>query len=164
MPKMSAHAASASKPANAQKADTSTIGSGVSTSGPTGAQRFLGFLSPYRIDVQQGNFISREMVAQLKEGMRTKDGVTPEQVRFVLGTPLLTDIFHSNRWDYVFRLKKGSGELQRGAKIDAHETVEGIGRERLRGVGFIQGSIVDQQAQGPDLGTRTFHDERCFLR
>jgi outer membrane protein assembly factor BamE len=74
-------------------------------------QRFLGIFTPYRIDVQQGNFVSREMVNQLKEGMQRKETITPEQVRFVLGTPLLTDIFHANRWDYVFRLKKGSGEV-----------------------------------------------------
>jgi len=53
-------------------------------------------IKPYRITVQQGNFVSREMVEQLKPGM------TREQVRFVLGTPLLTDIFHADRWDYVF--------------------------------------------------------------
>ncbi|GAB3539331.1 hypothetical protein GCM10027343_06590 [Noviherbaspirillum agri] len=97
----SAPSASAAKPGE----------SGVSTAGPSRARRVFGFLTPYRIDIQQGNFISREMVNQLKEGMRTKDGVTPEQVRFVLGTPLLTDIFHANRWDYVFRLKKGNGEI-----------------------------------------------------
>ncbi|WP_034295346.1 outer membrane protein assembly factor BamE [Herbaspirillum sp. RV1423] len=65
----------------------------------------FGFLKPYRIDVQQGNFVSKEMVAQLKPGM------TRDQVRFVLGTPLLTDVFHANRWDYEFRLAKGNGEL-----------------------------------------------------
>ena len=92
-------------------ATSTTADSAVETSGPSRLQRFLGFLSPYRIDIQQGNFISREMVAQLKEGMRTKDGVTPEQVRFVLGTPLLNDIFHADRWDYVFRMKKGNGEV-----------------------------------------------------
>ncbi|RZI41429.1 outer membrane protein assembly factor BamE [Herbaspirillum sp. HC18] len=85
--------------------------SGVHTSAPSGVERFMGFLTPYRIDIQQGNFISREMVAQLKEGMQRKEGVTPEQVRFVLGTPLLNDIFHANRWDYVFRLKKRTGEV-----------------------------------------------------
>lgn len=85
--------------------------SGVTTTGPTGVQRFLGVLSPYRIDIQQGNFISREMVAQLKESMQRKERVTPEQVRFVLGTPLLTDVFHANRWDYIFSLKKRSGEV-----------------------------------------------------
>jgi outer membrane protein assembly factor BamE len=68
-------------------------------------RRLFGFLSPYRPDIQQGNFVSEEMVAQLKPGM------TPDQVRFIMGTPLLTDIFHSDRWDYVFRLQKGNGEV-----------------------------------------------------
>lgn len=108
-----APAASATTPAAppATEAKPAAAESGVATTGPTGTQRLFGFLSPYRINIQQGNFISREMVTQLKEGMRHKDGVTPEQVRFVLGTPLLTDIFHANRWDYVFRLKKGNGEV-----------------------------------------------------
>lgn len=68
-------------------------------------RRFLGIFSPYRIDIQQGNFVSKEMLAQVKEGM------TREQVRFALGTPLVTDIFHDDRWDYVFRLQKGNGEI-----------------------------------------------------
>lgn len=78
---------------------------------PTGMQRFLGIVKPYKIDVQQGNFISREMVTQLKEGMQRDHGVTREQVRFVLGTPLLTDILHADRWDYMFRLQKRTGEV-----------------------------------------------------
>jgi outer membrane protein assembly factor BamE len=53
-------------------------------------------IAPYRIEIQQGNYVSQDMVAKLKRGM------SPEQVRFVLGTPLLTDMFHPNRWDYVF--------------------------------------------------------------
>jgi outer membrane protein assembly factor BamE len=118
----SAPAASA-KPAEApaQKAEIKSAeppASGVTTTGPTGLQRFLGVFSPYRIDIQQGNFVSREMVAQLKDGMQRPEGVTREQVRFVLGTPLLTDIFHADRWDYVFRLKKSSGEV-----ISSHVTV-----------------------------------------
>jgi outer membrane protein assembly factor BamE len=68
-------------------------------------RRFLGIFSPYRIDIQQGNFVSKEMLAQVKEGM------TREQVRFALGTPLVTDLFHEDRWDYVFRLQKGNGEV-----------------------------------------------------
>jgi len=66
--------------------------------------RFLGIFSPYRPDIQQGNFVSQEMMAQLKDGM------TQDQVRFLLGTPLLTDIFHADRWEYLFRLQKGNGE------------------------------------------------------
>jgi outer membrane protein assembly factor BamE len=53
-------------------------------------------ITPYKMEIQQGNFVSQEMVAQLKPGM------SKEQVRFVLGTPLVTDIFHAERWDYVY--------------------------------------------------------------
>lgn len=59
-------------------------------------------ITPYRIDIVQGNFVSHEQAAQLKEGM------TRDQVRFVLGTPLLTDMFHANRWDYIFSFKRGN--------------------------------------------------------
>lgn len=86
-------------------------GTGAQKTGPTGFRRFLGIFAPYRVDIQQGNFISREMVEQLKEGMTRPEGVTREQVRFVLGTPLLTDVFHADRWDYVFRLQKRNGEV-----------------------------------------------------
>ncbi|WP_242489847.1 outer membrane protein assembly factor BamE [Noviherbaspirillum cavernae] len=119
--------ASASKPASvataaAPTAETKTTaaaapGSDTHTTGPTGYRRFLGIFAPYRVDVQQGNFVSREMVDQLREGMQRPEGVTREQVRFVLGTPLLTDVFHADRWDYVFRLQKKSGEV-----ISSHVT------------------------------------------
>jgi outer membrane protein assembly factor BamE len=85
--------------------------SGVQTTGPTGVRRFLGIFAPYRVDVQQGNFVSREMVTQINEGMQRPEGVNREQARFVLGTPLLTDIFHADRWDYAFRLQKRTGEV-----------------------------------------------------
>lgn len=58
-------------------------------------------VTEYRIDVQQGNVLNQEMVAQLKPGQ------TREQVRFILGTPMLTDVFHAQRWDYVYRLQNG---------------------------------------------------------
>ncbi|AXA92904.1 hypothetical protein DPH57_18185 [Massilia sp. YMA4] len=75
------------------------------------AQKFMWFFSPYRPDIQQGNFVSKEMLAQLKTGM------TRDQVRFVLGTPLLNDIFHADRWDYPFRLARGNGELTTSAVV-----------------------------------------------
>lgn len=59
-------------------------------------------ITPYRINIVQGNFVSREAASQLREGM------TRDQVRFLLGTPLLTDVFHANRWDYVFSFRRGS--------------------------------------------------------
>jgi len=57
------------------------------------------YLSPYRIDVRQGNFVTQEMVAQLKPGL------TRDQVRFILGSPLVADMFHVDRWDYVYRFR-----------------------------------------------------------
>lgn len=55
----------------------------------------------YRIDVRQGNMVTQDMAAQLKMG-QTKD-----QVRFILGTPLIADLFHADRWDYVYRFQPG---------------------------------------------------------
>lgn len=59
-------------------------------------------VSEYKIDVQQGNVLTQEMVSQLRPGL------SKDQVRFILGTPMLTDMFHADRWDYVYRLQKGS--------------------------------------------------------
>ncbi len=59
------------------------------------------YINAYKIDVQQGNVLTQEMVAQLKPGQ------TREQVRYILGTPLLTDIFHQQRWDYVYSYRNG---------------------------------------------------------
>ena len=61
---------------------------------------------PYRMDIQQGNYISQDMVAQLKIGM------TKEQVRYVLGTPLVADIFHADRWDYVYYYDPRRGQRE----------------------------------------------------
>lgn len=58
----------------------------------------------YRIDVDQGNIITQEKVNQLKPGM------SREQVRFVMGSPLLADTFNENRWDYVYTLRDGEGK------------------------------------------------------
>ncbi|MBI4988037.1 MAG: outer membrane protein assembly factor BamE [Rhodocyclales bacterium] len=63
-------------------------------------------ITPYRIDIRQGNYITQDMVAQLKPGM------TRDQVRFILGTPLVADIFHAERWDYIYSFKPGRGEAQ----------------------------------------------------
>lgn len=57
----------------------------------------------YHPDIQQGTVITQEMVKRLEPGM------TREQVRFVLGSPLLDTPFHQDRWDYVYRLEPGDG-------------------------------------------------------
>lgn len=58
----------------------------------------------YRIDVQQGNVVTEDMLEKLKSGM------TKSQVLFVLGSPLIVDTFHNNRWDYVYILRE-KGDL-----------------------------------------------------
>ncbi len=72
---------------------------------------FLGFITPYRIDIVQGNVISKEQAALLKPGL------TRLQVRDLLGTPLVTDPFHANRWDYIFTLRRPGAEAQRRSVV-----------------------------------------------
>lgn len=64
-------------------------------------------LSPYKIDIQQGNIITQEMIAKLKAGM------TRSQVRFVLGSPLVIDPFRGDRWDYVSLYQKQGKDVER---------------------------------------------------
>jgi len=58
----------------------------------------------YRVDIQQGNVIEQSMINKLEPGM------TKAQGRFIMGTPLLVDPFHSNRWDYIYSIEPGDGE------------------------------------------------------
>ncbi|WP_399685599.1 outer membrane protein assembly factor BamE [Xenophilus sp.] len=63
-------------------------------------------ITPYKVEVVQGNVVTKEQVQALRNGM------TRQQVREVLGTPLLADIFHANRWDYVFTIQRQGVEAQ----------------------------------------------------
>ena len=60
----------------------------------------------YKMTVQQGNIVDEEMVDQLKPGM------TKRQVQYLLGTPLLTDFFNANRWDYVYTIRRGHQDMK----------------------------------------------------
>lgn len=82
------------------------------------------FINEYKIDIQQGNVLTQEMVSQLKPGQ------TRDQVRFLLGTPLVTDIFHQQRWDYVYRYQNG----QTGNVESRKFTVYFDGNDRLASV------------------------------
>ena len=90
--------------ADAEKA-AAAANAGAQTVQATKLQKFLWVFSPYRPDIQQGNFVSQEMLDQLKVGQ------SRDQVRFLLGSPLLADMFHADRWDYPFYLARGNGEL-----------------------------------------------------
>ena len=72
---------------------------------------FLGFITPYRIDIVQGNAITKEQAALIQPGL------TRLQVRDVLGTPLVADPFHANRWDYIFTLRRPGTDVQRRSVV-----------------------------------------------
>lgn len=57
-------------------------------------------LKPYKIDIQQGNVVTQDMISKLRQGM------TRSQVKFVMGTALVTDAFHPDRWDYFYKFDK----------------------------------------------------------
>lgn len=67
---------------------------------------FLGVVTPYKVEVVQGNVVTKEQAEFVKPGM------SRAQVRDVLGSPLLTDPFHGDRWDYVFTIHRQGAEPQ----------------------------------------------------
>ncbi|HRH79691.1 MAG TPA: outer membrane protein assembly factor BamE [Thiobacillaceae bacterium] len=98
-------------------------------------------LGAHKIDIQQGNAVTSEMLAKLKPGM------TPAQVRFVLGTPLVVDPFHDNRWDYVYQLEQG-GKLKESRRV----TVV-FENDRLKGIeGDVTPAGQDKNTQEAPAG------------
>ena len=109
---------------------------------PASLKGFIAFVSPYKPDIIQGNVVTTEQITQVKPGM------TRVQVKEILGSPLITDPFHADRWDYVFTLRRqGFDDQQRSfvvlfekdqvLKIDApvlpseDEFVAAISRKKL---------------------------------
>jgi outer membrane protein assembly factor BamE len=86
-----------------------------------------GFLEPYKFAIPQGNYLNQQMLDQVREGM------SREQVRLTIGSPLLTDIFHPNRWDYVFRFQypNGDAELRKVTIEFKEDRVAGIRADDL---------------------------------
>jgi len=102
----------------------------------------------YRIPIQQGNLITQEMVNELKPGM------TKRQVRFLLGTPLLVDTFHENRWDYLYTHKRGSKSLLGDAETEQKRLQLHFSNDRL-------GKIIgDMYPQGEELAKATKEKSR----
>ena len=73
--------------------------------GLVGCGSNFGFPGVYRINVEQGNVVTEEMVEQLRPGLNRR------QVRYIMGTPLIEDAFHSDRWDYRYLLRNGTTTL-----------------------------------------------------
>ena len=101
-------------------------------------------VNEYKIDVQQGNVLTQDMVAQLRPG-QTKD-----QVRFILGSPVLTDMFHANRWDYVYRMQKGNGEIE----MRKFSTFFDVNGRLARVTGDVQAAQAGDASTVPESRTR----------
>lgn len=102
------------------------------------------FPGVYKIDIQQGNVVTQDMIDQLRPGM------TRRQVRFIMGNPLLVDTFHANRWDYLYSLQPGGGERQQ-----ERMSVLFNGNDQLVGLSgdFMPGVSKDQAILGSDADT-----------
>ena len=95
-------------------------------------------IKPHKIDIPQGNALSQEMIDKLKPGM------TQSQVRFILGTPLIVDPFHANRWDYIYRLEK------EGRLLESRRVTVVFENDRLK---ELQGDVVAAPAKSDVVKT-----------
>ncbi len=76
----------------------------------------------YRIDIQQGNLLEEEAIEQVEVGM------TESQVRFLLGTPMVADTFHQDRWDYMYYFRKGRARKAEKRWFIVHFTEDKVSR------------------------------------
>lgn len=95
-------------------------------------------IKPYKMDIQQGNHVTSKMMMQLRPGM------TKSQVRFVMGTPLIADTFHADRWDYLYRMVKDGKIIEQRHVILEFENDQ---LKRVRGdvipAGATEAPVVD---------------------
>lgn len=112
----------------------------------TGCGTALPTIKPFKLDVQQGNVVTSKMLLQLRPGM------TQSQVRFIMGTPLVQDSFHGNRWDYVYQLREGGKvKEQRRVILDFEKGL----LKTVRGDVVPAGSEQAKAAAEPEnIGTR----------
>lgn len=89
------------------------------------------FPGVYKVDIQQGNVVTQDMIDQLRPGM------TRSQVRFIMGNPLITDTFHANRWDYLYSIQPGGTQRQQervSLVFNANDQLAGLAGDFKPGV------------------------------
>ena len=105
-----------------------------------GGCSYLSQVSPYRMEIQQGNMVNQEMISKLTPGM------TKDQVRFILGSPLIIDPFRVDRWDYIFlRQPENKSEVEKRRVVVYFEDDK---------LSRIEGDVVPAGA-GQGAGQRT---------
>ncbi len=102
-------------------------------------------LSPYKMDIRQGNYVTPEMREKLKLGM------SKQQVRYVLGTPMVSDAFHGNRWDYIYSLEQ-RGEVVEKQRLTLYFEGENLVRmDDGRQPGQAAPAIAPQPVAAPPV-------------
>ncbi len=102
------------------------------------------FPGVYKVDIQQGNVVTQDMIDQLRPGM------TRQQVRFIMGNPLITDTFHANRWDYLYSIQPGGSPRQQervSLVFNANDQLAGLAGDFMPGVSRDE-QILGREAQG----------------
>jgi outer membrane protein assembly factor BamE len=102
------------------------------------------FPGVYKLDIQQGNVVTQDMIDQLKPGM------TRRQVRFIMGNALINDTFHPNRLDYIYTLQPGGGQRQQ-----EHASILFNDNDQLIGLAgdFMPGVSRDEAILGQETGS-----------
>lgn len=103
----------------------------------TGCGSSVPMIKPFKMDIQQGNVVTSKMLLQLRPGM------TKSQVRFIMGTPLIVDSFHNNRWDYFYQLR------QAGKVVEQRRVILEFEKDLLA---RVRGDVVPQGAAGAAAG------------
>lgn len=106
------------------------------------------FPGVYKIDIQQGNVVTQDMIDQLRPGM------TRSQVRFIMGNPLITDTFHANRWDYLYSLQPGGMQRQQervSLVFDGNDQLTGLAGDFKPGVSRDQTILGQAAGSAPSL-------------
>ncbi|MCP9338469.1 outer membrane protein assembly factor BamE [Stutzerimonas xanthomarina] len=104
------------------------------------------FPGVYKVDIQQGNVVTQDMIDQLRPGM------TRSQVRFIMGNPLITDTFHADRWDYLYSIQPGGSQRQQervSLVFNADDQLAGLAGD------FKPGVSRDEAILGTDLPAST---------
>lgn len=123
------------------------------------SESLFGLITPYRMEIVQGNVVTKEQMERVRVGM------TRRQVRDALGAPLVTDIFHAERWDYIFLIRRQGAEPQRRAitLVFSGDALRTIDSPELPSEKDFVSSITRQRDAFPARKLELTEEERAAL-